>query len=254
MLTLKGLVIKESGKGEASKYISILTAEMGVVRVFIRGGRKSSKNSSPSEIFAYSNFCLDEKKNVNQQVFYLNSCESIKLFYNLRLDAVKMALGMYFCELLGYISTEGVPNREVMRLALNTFYSLDTDKMDMELLRCVFELRLLCETGFRPALLGCESCLKSEAETMYINIASGKMLCDDCYEEKGDPNVFEADRTMLYTIRFIALAEYDRIFSFRLSEKYKAQLSDFTKKYLRYHIRSELGTLKFYRMLIKNGE
>ncbi|MBR1421939.1 MAG: DNA repair protein RecO [Ruminococcus sp.] len=249
MLTLKGLVIRESDRGEASKSISILTAERGIVNVFIRGGKKSSKNASPSELFAYSTFCLEEKKKATQQMYYLNSCESEKLFYNIRLDAVKMALGMYFCELLGYIATEETASEELLRLTLNTFYSLDTDRIDMELLRAVFEFRLLCETGFRPALLGCAECLKSESDMMYIDIASGSMLCKDCYEEKGELNIFEADKTLLYTIRFIALAEYDRLFSFRLSDKYLSQLCEFTKKYLRYHVRGELRTLKFYKAL-----
>ncbi len=249
MLTLKGLVIRESDRGEASKSISILTAERGIVNVFIRGGKKSSKNASPSALFAYSVFCLEEKKNVSQQVYYLNSCESVKLFYNIRLDAVKMALGMYFCELLGYIATEETVSDEVLRLALNTLYSLDTDRMDMELLRAVFEFRLLCETGFRPALLGCAECMKSESDMMYLDIASGSMLCQNCYEDKGEQNIVEADRTMLYTIRFVALAEYDRLFSFKLSPKYLSQLTSFTSRFMRYHVRGELKTLRFYKML-----
>lgn len=250
MLTLKGLVIRESDRGEASKSISILTAEKGIVNVFIRGGRKSSKNASPSEMFAYSSFCLDEKKNANQQIYYLNSCESIKLFYNLRLDAVKMALGMYFCELLRFTGTENTDCTEILRLTLNTFYSLDTDRMDTELLRSVFELRLLCETGFMPDLIGCRECLKSEADAMYIDIASGSMLCDSCYEEKGEDHIFKADPTMLYTIRFIALSDYDRLFSFRLSDKYRSLLGEFTKRFLRYHIRGEMRTLRFYKSLL----
>ena len=249
VITLKGLVIRESDSGEASKYINILTAERGILKVFIRGGKKSSKNASPTEIFAYSTFCLEEKKNRNQQIYYLNSCESEKLFYNIRLDAVKMALAMYFCELLSYTGTEENPSEEVLRLALNTFYSLDTDRMENELLRAVFEFRLLCETGFRPALLGCAECMKSESDMMYLDISSGNMLCQDCYEDKGEQNIVEADRTLLYTIRFIALAEYDRLFSFKLSAKYLSQLTDFTARFMRYHVRGELKTLRFYKML-----
>ena len=53
-------------------------------------------------------------------MFFLNSSESEKLFYNIRLDPKKTALASYFSELLMYIRTEESGCDEIMRLTLNT--------------------------------------------------------------------------------------------------------------------------------------
>ena len=52
-----------------------------------------------------------------------------------------------------YIRTEESGCDEIMRLTLNTLYFLDKGDRDDELLKSIFEFRLLCEAGLRPALL-----------------------------------------------------------------------------------------------------
>ena len=159
MLTFMGLILRENDRGETSKSITVLTAERGVIDIFVRGGRKSTKNASSTQLFAYSKLCVEEKKNAkDQSMFFLNSSESEKLFYNIRLDPKKTALASYFSELLMYIRTEESGCDEIMRLTLNTLYFLDKGDRDNELLKSIFEFRLLCEAGLRPALLGCSVC------------------------------------------------------------------------------------------------
>ena len=81
MLTFMGLILRENDRGETSKSVTVLTAERGVIDIFVRGGRKSAKNASSTQLFAYSKLCVEEKKNAkNQSIFFLNSSESEKLF------------------------------------------------------------------------------------------------------------------------------------------------------------------------------
>ena len=151
MLTFMGLILRENDRGETSKSVTVLTAERGVIDIFVRGGRKSTKNASSTQLFAYSKLCVEEKKNSkDQSMFFLNSSESEKLFYNIRLDPKKTALASYFSELLMYIRTEESGCDEIMRLTLNTLYFLDKGDRDNELLKSIFEFRLLCEAGLRP--------------------------------------------------------------------------------------------------------
>ena len=148
MLTFMGLILRENDRGETSKSVTVLTAERGVIDIFVRGGRKSTKNASSTQLFAYSKLCVEEKKNAkDQSMFFLNSSESEKLFYNIRLDPKKTALASYFSELLMYIRTEESGCDEIMRLTLNTLYFLDKGDRDNELLKSIFEFRLLCEAG-----------------------------------------------------------------------------------------------------------
>ena len=250
MTTLKGLILQENDRGESSKSISVLTAEKGVIYVFVRGGKKSTKTSSATQAFSYSLLCLDEKKDSKGQVsYFLNSSEPIKLFYNLRLDAKRLALAAYFSELLLYSGIESSDCGEVMRLALNTLYFLNEGKKDMDLLKSIFELRLLCEIGLRPELVGCSKCFVYEDDRMHFNFLSNTLECDKCCYNPDSIHDIVLDKTMLYIVRFIALTEYERLFAFQISPKYQEKLTEFTEKFVSYHLKSSFSALEFYKMI-----
>lgn len=248
MTTLKALIISEKNRGENSKSITLLTAEKGVIDVFVRGGRKSAKTSSGTQLFSYSEICLEEKRNSRGITeYFLNSCQSIRIFYNIRLDAKKTALAAYFAELLLYSRVEGSGCGEVMRLALNTFYFLNEGKKDLELLKSVFEFRLLCEIGIMPDLIGCHNCLKYEDDKMYFSFKEHNLTCSDCFHD--DLECIIMDKTLLYIVRFIALTEFERLFSFKISEKYQLKLTEFTENYVGYNFKRNFPALEFYKII-----
>ena len=89
MITTNGIVIREKNFGENDKFIDILTDNYGVIEIMVKGSKKiNSQNSSSTQLFAYSKFCLESKKDK----YYLNSCEPIKIFYDIRLDIDKLSL------------------------------------------------------------------------------------------------------------------------------------------------------------------
>ncbi|MBQ8965342.1 MAG: DNA repair protein RecO [Ruminococcus sp.] len=250
MTTLKGLVLKEIDSGEASKSICVLTAESGVIYIYVRGGRKSTKTTSATQAFSYSTLCYEEKKNAKGQVSrYLNSSEPVKLFYNIRLDAAKVALASYFSELIIYSGTEGEEYGDVLRLALNTLYFLDEDKMPADLLKCVFEFRLMCEIGFMPKLVGCTHCFKYEDEKMHFNFLEDELECDECCMNPDSGHSMILDKMLLYVVRYIALTDFEKLFYFKISDRYLKKLNEFTERYVSYHLKHRFGALDFYKML-----
>ena len=94
MKTFKGLVIREKGRGESSKSITVLCADNGIIDIFVRGGMKSQKSSSATQVFSYSPVLYrGKKKDARGHVnYFLNSAESINIFYELRLDVKKHLL------------------------------------------------------------------------------------------------------------------------------------------------------------------
>lgn len=250
MITLDGLVISERDTGETGKSVTLLTKELGCIDVYVRGGRKSKKSVSSTQLFCYAAFSLDEKRDAGGAThYYYNSSEPIQLFYNLRLDAKRMALACYLAELLLFASESGDAADEVMRLTLNTLHFLNKGDRNEELLKSIFELRLLCETGFRPNLIGCCRCYKAEDDEMHLNLRSGNLECSDCVTAEDAMYDFVFDRTMLYIVRFIALVEYDRLFSFKISDRYQKRLTAFTEEFAQYHYGKRFQKLKFYKML-----
>lgn len=254
MTTFKALVLREEERGETSKSICVLTEELGLIYIYIRGGMKSKKSGSATQAFSYSTLCVDEKKNAKGQVsYYLNSSEPVKLFYNIRLDAKKLALAYYFSELLQFAATENSTNREenraLMRLTLNTLYFLDKGEHDMELLRSVFELRLICETGFMPKLIGCSSCFKYEDDIMHFNFLTNDLQCRSCCLNPDSIHDFKMNRSLLYTVRYIALSELEKLFSFRISERCQRQLTEFCEKLIVYDLKTRFVSLEYYKRM-----
>ncbi len=250
MLTLRGLILKEKKIGEINKSVSVLTADKGVIDIFIRGGQKSVKNAASTQLFAYSTLCVDVKKTASgQSEYYLNSSELINAFPSIRLDIKKTALAAYFSELILFSRTEETGYFDVMRLVLNSLYFLDNDKMDMDLLKCVFEFRLPCEIGLRPDLVGCAVCFKYDDDKMHFDFRENKLFCDECYmtDETSIQTVF--DSTLLYIVRYIALSEFEKLFYFKVSPKYLRKLTEFTESFIAFNFKSRFRTLEYYKSI-----
>lgn len=250
MTNLDGLVIAERSCGETSKAITLLTKELACIDVYVRGGKKSKKSVSSTQLFCYAKFSLEQKKDAHEVThYYYNSSEPINLFYNIRLDAKKTALACYFADLLTYSTVSGENIDEVMRLTLNTFHFLNKGDHDTELLKSIFEFRLLCETGYRPNLIGCCHCYAVEDECMHFNLKSGLIECDSCVRNRESMYDITFDKTLFHIVRFIALVEYERLYSFRISDVYQRRLTAFTERFTEYYYGRRFETLKFYRLL-----
>ena len=136
-----------------------------------------------------------------------------------------------------------------MRLALNTLYFLNEGEKDLELLKSIFEFRLLCEIGLRPELLGCSKCCVYEDDKMHFSFMSNTLECDKCCYNPDSIHDFVMDKTLLYIVRFIALTDYERLFAFKISTKYQEKLTEFTERFVSYNLKGKFPTLEFYKMI-----
>ena len=141
LITIKGIVIRERTVGETSKFIDVLTENLSVIEINVRGCKKiNSKNCAAAQLFAYSRFCLNKRKGM----YYINSAEPINIFYKLRTDLQKLSLASYISELVSYV----VGNEGNVKIYLN--FSQYTpfhfhDERPLELLKSIFEIRFMSE-------------------------------------------------------------------------------------------------------------
>lgn len=251
MLTANGIVIRERPSGENDKILSVLTDSNGLVEVCAKGVKKANaKNASVSQLFCYAKYCLIE----GRHYYILNSAEPVRIFYEIRLDVNKFALASYFCELLLYTCPKNQPNYEVLRLILNTLHFLSDGTKSEAMLKSVFELRLMSEIGLVPNLIGCCKCYKYLAPQMQFDLSEGRLYCEDCCGKR-DLSLCEAiNMPTLHALRFIALSDMSKIFSFKLSKLYQPYLSMVTERYVQVQLNKHFSTLDFYKSLIENGK
>ena len=249
LITVMGLVIAERNYGENDRFIDILTAEYGVMEICVKGARKiTGKNNASTQLFAYAKFCFSKRNDR----YYLNSSELVRVFYQLRLDMKKLALAEYFAEICRYCVTTGQTAKDIMSLLLNSLHFLSEGERSCEFMKSVFELRFMSEIGMLPQLIGCRDCYKYETDEMYFMTERSCLLCGEHFHARG----FEEDyyhirisKTVLHTLRFICLADKQRLFNFRLGEASLRQLNEITEKYFLSHIDRRFKALEFYKQL-----
>lgn len=251
MITVEGLIISERSTGEHDKYVSALTVEYGTIEISVKGANKfTGKNQASTQLFAYSRLCLNERKDR----FYLESSELIHDFYDLRLDIKKMSLACYMGEVAkkAVLTQNFSREKNIMRLILNSLYLLERDKRSCEFIKSVFELRFCAESGFAPQLLGCRECYDYSSENLYFLLDKGYILCEEHFAESG----FEAgyfnikiSNGEFCALQHICLADFEKLFNFKLSPKAQSNISLITERYIVYKLSFPLKTLDYYHAI-----
>lgn len=249
LITVNGIVIRERSVGDQDKFIDIFTDKCGLVEVAVKGARKiSGTNLSATQLFAYSRFCLSKRRDR----YYINSVEPIKIFYGLRTDLSKLTLASYFSEIIAYASSEpDSAQPEVMRLFLNCLHYLSDSSRSQQLLKCIFEMRYMTETGLMPSVVGCSECGNYSSDRMYFVIGDGTLYCSDCFDHNKGKTALCITKSVLCAVRHIVFAGFDRLFNFRINDASMHILSVLTEKYLLEHIGRNFKTLDFYHDITK---
>ncbi len=248
MTTLEGIVLKERIVGEQDKFIDILTKDSGLIELSVKGARKiNGRSSSSTQLFAYSRFCYD----VRRDRFCLNSAEPIHIFYGLRNSLSALSLASYFADVLRYSTAELTDSGNVLRLFLNTLHFLEKGLRSEAMLKAVFELRLMSETGFMPDVICCRRCGCFEPKELYFSPKNGGFTCSECTPDT-DAESCRLKLTELSAVRHIVLADFDRLFNFRIPEDSMCRLAFFSERYIKSHLEKSFNTLEFYKSL--NGK
>ena len=245
----RGLVIREVAVGESDKILTLLTPDIGKISVYSRGVRSiKSHRIAAAQLFCYNEVTLLPKA----EKYTLGEACLIENFFDIRADIEKFALAQYFADLLCEISIENEDQSELLSLALNTLYTLCSDK-PLPLIKSVFELRALCAIGLTPDLSGCDACGKSDKE-YYFDPVGGTLRCPECFSS-GVGNVSQ-ERSYLfmpsYVLRamyFIIGADRKRIFAFSAENELLSELESICEKYLIAQVGRGFDSLNFYKSL-----
>ncbi len=248
LITTQGVVISVRDVGDNDRYITILSPDMGLVEISVKGAKKlGSGNNASTQLFACSKFCFMERSGR----YYLNSSEPVKIFYGLRLDMQKLALASYFSEIISCAVTSGQTANDVYRLFLNSLYMISDKSADCAFVKFVFEMRITADLGMMPGLLGCSECFRSDIPLFFL-IRQGIFLCDSHMQTRVlYPNKYNVEITpgMFEALRFVCLSELDRIFNFRLSEQALKLLGEISELYAAEHFERHFKTLDFYKSI-----
>ena len=242
--TTKGLVLRETLYKDNDKLLSVLTDELGVITAKARGvKRKNSTIRGGCQLLTYSEFTLYEKSGY----YTVTEAEPLNLFSSIRQDIELLSLGSYFAQLLETVCAEGQSDSEILSLGLNSLYALDVLKKPQALVKAVFELRLMCLSGFAPILDGCGQC--GSSDTSVFLLQEGILLCGVCRKTAAGSEGIPLSPGVLAAMRHISGCDKQRLFSFSLKPDALKELSEVTERFLLAQLGQGFRSLDFYKRL-----
>lgn len=242
--TVKGIVIREALSGEKDKVLTVLTAEYGKISVFAPNAKaRKSKLSAACQIFSYCEFTVFK----NKDKYSINDAQVIENFFSLTGDLQKLSLGQYFLQLCDYTLMENEKNGEALRLLLNSLFFLSRDKKPQNMIKSIFELRLMCLAGYAPDVILCAACGREigEKEKTYFMVKEGKITCESCGK-----TTFLLTPAVLLCMRFIIYGELEKIFSVKVSAETSELLNYITENYCIFKLEKKMDTLDFYKSVM----
>lgn len=252
-LKVSGIVVRETKTKESDKIITVLTRQQGIIRIYVKGAmRLKNRFHSATGLFTYSDFVLFESR--SSDLYQLNEASVKHTFYALSLDVEYLSLAMYMAELVCAVNVPDDMNNEILRLFLNILHMMCRGKWDVLLCKAAFEMRLMCDVGFRPNLVGCKRCYAYEAEMFFFDAENGEIACNECWKSY-DAGSLTCEMTTLTAMRYFAYADLEQMFSFNITDKhYINQLSGICEEYVKWHIKEKFSTLDFFNNLISGGK
>lgn len=241
-----GLIIKEQNIGEKDRLVTALTKSHGVITAFVRGA-KNIKNPkcAATSLLCYSRLDIFESRDS----YIIDDAKSNEMFIKLRNSVENMSLAQYFCQLAIHLFPKEQPADEYLRLMLNSLYLLCNNKKEPLLVKACFEMRAMCMCGYMPDLIMCSKCGKYEQEVMAFLPKDGKLICGDCLKSEMHPDAITMGAGVTTALRHTVFADFNRLFSFSLSDKGLALLNQITETYVAVRTEKDFSTLAFYKAI-----
>ena len=255
MLTeVKGLVIRTVDIKESDKLITIFTEQMGVITAMAKGARSlRSRHLAATSLFCYSTFVLYSKG----ENYWIRESELHESFFGIRKTVEGLALAGYILEVICHAAVSA-PDRELLRLSLNSLYAISSAKYSLAHIKAAFEIRCASVLGFMPDLLACRECGERLGD-FFFDIMSASLTCYSCHK-KAEGSLIEENPherrvvTILSEGAKIALgyathAPLEKLFSFKISDEDMHLFGIAAESYLLNHLERSFKSLDFYNSL-----
>ncbi len=229
----KGIIIAEKMMSDFDKMLTILTPNMGKIECMAKGARRpKSLLMAGTQFLCFGDYLLYK----GSENYSMNSCETIELFYNIRIDLDKLKYAAYITKIINDVTTENQNNYKVLQLFLNTLYVISNTDKDLELVTSIFRIRLLSIIGYRPEIQECKICKQKENLSKF-SIKDNGFKCANC--AKTDKGAINMNETTKDAIRYAILADAKKIYSFLIPQESIEELKIISKIYLNEKLEKE---------------
>lgn len=223
-----GMVLSAATIGEYDKRIVLLTKERGRISAFARGARRpKSPLSAATEPFTFGEFYIYKGKDS----YVIEQVEAKNYFPELRKDLDDLYMGLYFCEVASYFTREGMQAKEELNLLYLSLQALLLPSLPRELVRYIYELRMLVIEGEAPRIFACIRCGGAK-RLHHFSVGEAGVVCEQCHDGTSGIPMTE---TTIYTLQYIVSSPMQKLYTFTVGEKVLRELGAVVKRYFAAH-------------------
>lgn len=208
---VRGMVLSAATIGEYDKRVVLLTKERGRISAFARGARRpKSPLSASTEPFTFGEFYIYR----GRDSYSIEQVEVKNFFPALRTDLDNLYMAFYFCEVAGYFTREGMEATAELNLLYLSLRALLVPSIPRELVRYIFELRILYIEGEAPRIFSCIHCESTEG-LHHFHVGEAGIVCDSCYDGRTGITISE---TTIYTLQRILSSPLEKLYTFTVGD------------------------------------
>src|SRR5713226_4105914 len=182
----QALVLRTTDWSETSRIATLWTREFGKVRVLAKGGRRLKSNfENALDLLTLCRIVFLRKSSGgfgSPSLDLLTEARVEERFPRLRTDLAALYAAYYIAELLSDWTEDYDPHPFLFDEALATLRTLGQPEISPGPRLARFELVLLRELGYTPALSSCAVCARELQSTMSLAFspAAGGVVCPEC--------------------------------------------------------------------------
>ena len=246
----QGLVLRQYTLGEADRILSILTPNMGKVRVVAKSVRRpQSKLRGHLDLTNVVEFSASYGRNLD----IVTEAQVRDDHPRIRSDLPLLSQAVYVCELADSFAEERSPSRDLYLLTTVTL-DLLSDSREAWLVSRWFEARLLDVSGFRPELEVCVECgSELEPDDHMLDLASGGALCPECRVLSIGSRVHISERAMRVLRHFQRSLRFGDVGTPNISQRVRNEVEGIHTRYIRSILERNLKSEEFVKRVAEAG-
>jgi len=248
-LKTSAFILRCLNYSESDLIVTFYSSDFGKLKGIAKGAKRSKKRfANVFEPFSLTNIIFSRKK--TDSLAFIESCEIIEHYSDIRQDLEKTLVASYFIDLADHFSPEGKKNIKVFKLLQDFLILLGRENTTDAIVR-FFEIRLLRFAGYDPALDHCIICKLPVANgtSYYFYPREGGIKCAACARPERYEQPISAG-----TVRTLLLGkdmEIDKIKLVALSDSLTVESRDILSGFIAHVLGREVKSFKIMEQVRK---
>lgn len=236
---VEGIVLSRRDWGEADRLITLLTPDLGKMRVIAPGARKpSSRKSGHLELFSRGRFVLARGRTFDK----ITQAETIDYFPHLRESLERVSAGYLMTEMVDRFMQDEDPNALLYELLHDSLGYLN-DGEPIALVARFFEVRMLGYVGYQPQFYRCQGCGDPlQPVDQFFDLRGGGVRCPQCATEN---DLVALSLNGLKVLRLLQGADWAVVRGLKLDGQLADELGDLLHRYTLFQLERELNSVRF---------